>query len=98
LRLARSLAIIRVLPAASLPEEDAVSFNLPAFTALLLALAAAEPVHAADPAAVEQGVRLYEQGRDSEARATLLPAATAMLPIATAAFTLGRIAMREDDV
>jgi tetratricopeptide (TPR) repeat protein len=64
---------------------------------LLLALLRAAPARAAEPPAVEQGVRLFEQGRFDEAQKTLAPAASAKPPSATAAFYLGRIAMRTDD-
>lgn len=63
---------------------------------LTLALATVATVHAADPAAVEQGIRLLDQGRVSEGRAALLPAATAKPPSAMAAFALGRLAMTQD--
>ncbi len=64
---------------------------------VLLTLSTAAPLHAADPPAVDQGVRLYQQGRNAEAREALMPAARAKPPNATAVFTLGRIAMSDDD-
>ncbi len=68
--------------------------------ALLLgaALGTFAPLRAAEPAdAVREGVQRFEQGCDDEARALLLPAASAKPPDAVAAFYLGRIAMRQDD-
>jgi len=64
---------------------------------LLLVTPLAAPVRAADPPAVEEGVRLFREGRYDEARAALTPAAEANPPNATAVFTLGRIALARDD-
>jgi tetratricopeptide (TPR) repeat protein len=64
--------------------------------ALLLVCTLAPPAPA-DPAAVDEGVRLFRQGRYDEARAALMPAATAKPPDSTAVFTLGRIALTRDD-
>jgi len=55
------------------------------------------PARAADPPAVEEGVRLFQQGRFAEARAALGPGASAKPPSATAFFYLGRIALSADD-
>ena len=65
--------------------------------ALALLLAFATPVRAADPPAVEEGVRLFREGRFDEARAALAPAAEARPPNPTAVFHLGRIALARDD-
>jgi len=65
--------------------------------ALLLAAALAVPVRAADPPAVEEGVRLFRDGRLEEARVALTPAAEANPPNATAIFYLGRIALARED-
>jgi tetratricopeptide (TPR) repeat protein len=65
--------------------------------ALLLALALAPPVRAADPPAVEEGVQMFRQGRYDEARTALTPAATAKPPNATAVFYLGRVALARSD-
>jgi tetratricopeptide (TPR) repeat protein len=54
--------------------------------------------HAADPPAVEEGVRLFREGRFEEALVALTPAAEAKPPNATAIFYLGRIALARDDV
>lgn len=64
---------------------------------LFLASAFAQGVRAADPPAVEEGVRLFREGRYEEARAALTPAAEASPPNATAVFYLGRIALARDD-
>lgn len=64
--------------------------------AFVAAFCATAPVATADPE-VDRGVRLFEQRKDAEARAALTPAATAKPPNATAAFYLGRLAMRADD-
>jgi tetratricopeptide (TPR) repeat protein len=64
---------------------------------LLLVAVFAVPVHAADPPAVEEGVRLFREGRYEEARAALTPAAEAKPPNATAAFHLGRMALVRDN-
>lgn len=66
--------------------------------ALLLVTAFAAPGLAADPPAVEEGVRLFREGRFEEARAALTPAAEAKPANATAVFYLGRIALARDDV
>ena len=65
---------------------------------LLLVTALAAPGRAADPPAVEEGVRLFRDGRLEEARVALTPAAEAKPPNATAIFYLGRIALARDDV
>lgn len=63
----------------------------------LLLLFASPPVRAADPPEVEQGVRLFRDGRYDEARAALTPAATAAPANGTAVFYLGRIALARDE-
>src|SRR5262245_53336754 len=52
---------------------------------------------AADPPAVEEGVRLFRAGRYDDARAALTPAATASPANPTAVLYLGRIAMVKND-
>lgn len=52
------------------------------------------PVHA-DPA-LDRGIQLFDQGKNEEARAVLTPLAKAQPPNASAAYHLGRIAMRAD--
>lgn len=63
--------------------------------ALTITLAAVS--FAADPAAVEEGVRLFRQGKYDEARAALTPDATAQPPNPTAVFYMGRVALGRDD-
>jgi tetratricopeptide (TPR) repeat protein len=63
----------------------------------LLVAAFATSVRAADPPAVEEGVRLFREGRFEEARAALTPAADAKPAHATAVFYLGRIAFARDE-
>jgi tetratricopeptide (TPR) repeat protein len=63
----------------------------------LLILVFASPVRAADPPAVEEGVRLFREGRLDDARAALAPAAAANPPNPTATFYLGRIAIARED-
>jgi tetratricopeptide (TPR) repeat protein len=64
---------------------------------LILVLASAAPARGADPPAVEQGIRRFDEGRFAEARDALLPAASAKPPEARAAFYLGRIALRASE-
>ena len=66
-------------------------------SALLLLCAIAPLVRAASSPAVEDGVRLFREGRYEDARAALTPAATAKPPDSTAVFSLGRIALARDD-
>ena len=65
--------------------------------ALLFVSTFVAPARAAVPPAVEEGVRLFREGRYDEARVALTPAATARPPDSTAVFTLGRIALARDD-
>jgi tetratricopeptide (TPR) repeat protein len=65
--------------------------------ALLCSLLLLSLAHAADPPALQRGIELFDQGKNAEARAALLPFATAKPPSAEAEFYLGRIAMRADD-
>jgi tetratricopeptide (TPR) repeat protein len=63
--------------------------------AALLALLPATAARTAEPAPeVASGIRLFEEGKDEEARAALLPAALAKAGDAVAAYYLGRIAGR----
>ncbi len=62
---------------------------------LALVLVFAAPAFA-DPA-LDRGIQLFEQGNDAEARAALTPLAKAQPPSASAAFYLGRMAMRGDE-
>jgi len=64
---------------------------------LAVALALAAPALGADPPALAEGARLFDQGRDSLARVALLPLATTQPPSAAAAYYLGRLALRADD-
>ena len=64
---------------------------------LLSSLLVASLAQAADPPALQHGIELFNQGKDAEARATLLPLATAKPPSTEAEFYLGRIALRADD-
>lgn len=65
--------------------------------ALAITVFTTGPGRTAEAPAVEQGLRLFEQGQFAQARAGLMPAATAKPPSTTAEFTLGRIAMSQDD-
>lgn len=72
-----------------------MSHRTVALVSLLLAFA--PPVRAADPPEVEEGVRLFHEGRLDEARAALAPAAEARPANPTATFYLGRVALARDD-
>ncbi|HEY2953990.1 MAG TPA: tetratricopeptide repeat protein [Candidatus Eisenbacteria bacterium] len=68
-----------------------------AVTLVVLLVSLAAPALAADPPQVEEGVRLFQQGRYDEARAALTPAATAKPANPTAVFYLGRVALVTSD-
>lgn len=65
--------------------------------ALLLSASLAPLARAADPPAVEEGVRLFRLSRYDEARAALTPVATTSPANGTALLYLGRIALVKDD-
>lgn len=68
-----------------------------AVTLAFLVFLSASLASAAEPPAVEEGVRLYREGRFPEARAALTPAATARPANEIAVFHLGRIALARDE-
>jgi tetratricopeptide (TPR) repeat protein len=73
-----------------------VSLRAAALAWLLLSMLA-PLARAADPPAVEEGMRLFRLGRYDDARAALTPPATAQPPNGTAVLYMGRIAMAMHD-